>query len=63
MDMDILFRIGGLAIGILLAFTGISFFTRGKRKAARARRETLNRTAADYWRRPAKIRRSRSKAA
>jgi hypothetical protein len=63
MDIDLLYRIGGLAIGILLAFSGISFFTRGKRKSARARREALNLLAKDYWRRPAKMRRSRSKAA
>jgi hypothetical protein len=62
MDMDIVYRIGAMAFGLLLAYGGVTLITHRPRKAAKARQLELSRANADYWSRPARIRRSRSKS-
>jgi hypothetical protein len=54
MDTDILYRIAGLAVGLLAAFVLMNLATLGQRRAAKARHAELNRTQAGYWARPAR---------
>jgi hypothetical protein len=54
MDTEILYRIAGLAAGLLAAYLVMNLATFGQRRAAKARHAELNRTQAGYWARPAR---------
>lgn len=59
MDVEFFYRIGAMALGLILAWGLMNAATWGQRKAARARREEVTRSNPGYWSRPARIRRRR----
>jgi hypothetical protein len=59
MDTELLYRIAGLAVGLLAAFLVMNLATLGQRKAAKARHAELNRTQGNYWARPSRMKRRR----